>query len=133
MNIEDILEENTLYSFYGVWGNEFKLGSIVFNAIEDPDDGYRSYLDSVPMVKSDSTFYTKPIVNVYFTKVGEDFIYLKDEKQHTWLSVGTDHSDDYYPSFVFDYTPRTDLIDFSEELHNLDSFDPKALHIEKLI
>lgn len=132
MHIEDILEENTLYSFYGVFSNKFKLGSIVFEARENPDDGYRSYLESIPMIKSESTFSSKPFINVYFTCV-DDFIHLKDETGHTWLSVGTNRSDDYYPYFVFDYTPRTDLIDFSEELHNLDSFDPKALHCEKLI
>jgi len=132
MILEDILEENTLYSFYGVFSNEFKLGSIVFEALEDPNDGYRSYLDSVPMIKSSSTFSSKPLVNVYYC-ASEDLIYLKDETGHTWLTIGTDHSDNYYPFFIFDYTPRTDLVDFSIELHNLDSLDPKSLHIEKLI
>lgn len=138
MTITDILEENTLYSFYGVDCNQFKLGNIVFEAIEDRDDGYRSYLDSIPIINSSSIFSGLPIINVYFRESKIDYYYLAgielyDESGHIWLSVGTNHEDSYYPEFVFSYTPRTDIQEYSVEIGNLDDFDPLSLHPEKLI
>ena len=144
LTIQDILEEDTLYSFYGVNGTEFKLGNIVFEAIEDEDDGYRSYLDSVPMVKSDSVFFKRPLINVYYDSYVQQYskneyqdyeggFVLKDETGHVWLTVCTDHGDSYYPYFVFEYTPREDLKDFDDIIENLPEYDPKELHVEKLI
>ena len=131
-NIEfkNVIESDTLYSFYGVNQNCFKLGSIVFEAIEDESDGYRSYLDSIPLVKSDKIFQRRPLANVKVQDDG-DFVYLieyfDDGSEHTWLTIGTGNIDDYYPMFVFDYTPRKDQTEYAEEL------DPLVIHAEKLI
>jgi hypothetical protein len=137
--IEHILEQETLYSFYGVYGETFKLGNLVFEALEDPDDGYRSHLESILLVKSDGIFVDKPIINLYyndnevFLKLEHSEFELVDDTGHVWLSIGTDYTDGYYPLFVFEYTPRTDITEFSQEINNLDKFDPQSLHAEKLI
>lgn len=94
------------YSLYGVHDRCFKLGNTVFEAIEDPDDGYRSYLKSVEIVdkeiKDKLVFSNKPFVNVTLVDATEicgiNFI---DESEHCWLSIGTDVSDSYYPFLYF--------------------------------
>lgn len=98
--------------FYGVDGNAFKLGKTVYEAIEDPSDGYRSYLDSV--VKKDPSglnFFRRSIATVRVKPVDFDrglrgYIFVDVDDGHEWLHVGTDHNDDYYPSFTFSYWPK---------------------------
>lgn len=136
MYMHDLLEEDTLYSFYGVNDNQFKLGNIVFEAIENEDDGYRSMLDAVPVVFSDRIFSRMPIVNVMYRDVSDGYFEgyeFYDETGHVWLKIGTSNVDDYYPIFKFDYEVRLDVTDYAEPLTNLDNYDPKHLHIEKLI
>lgn len=145
MVLDDILEEGTLYSFYGVHDCEFKLGNIVFEALDDPCDGYRSYLDSVPIVNSKSIFSPLPIINLYFKRDSQmlseqfgydmpgDFYIFYDKTGHIWLYFGTDHCDDYYPMFTFHYSPRLDVESYSTPIDNLKSLDPLFKHAEKLI
>ncbi len=92
--------------FYGVDNNCFKLGNQVFEAVEDEDDGYRSYLDSVQLLDTDRLiFFDRPLDTVQVVDQGDWFILLgKDD--HVWLRFGTDYADDYYPMFVFEYTPK---------------------------
>jgi hypothetical protein len=105
--------------FYGVDGNRFRIGltaraGVVFEAIEDPDDGYRSCLRSVESVEPKTTdvFSTRSFAKVVVEKAPEMRRYTRfdgyqlREGSHVWLMLGTDNSDDYYPSFTFDYTPR---------------------------
>jgi hypothetical protein len=126
MNLEDVTEENTYYSFYGVNQNCFKLGQVVFEALEDENDGYRSYLESIYLISSDKIFQRRPIANVRI-EITEYFTYLIDKDDSTILSIGTDNMDDYYPCFVFVYTPDTMQTEYVEEL------DPLVLHAEKFI
>jgi hypothetical protein len=105
--------ENELYQFYGVDGNCFRLSfggeKITLEAKEDPDDGYRSYLDCIVAYNNDNLiFYNIPfsLVEVVFVKeMGFEGFELRDFKDgHIWLKVGTNYMDDYYPYFVFEYT-----------------------------
>lgn len=101
---------DTTREFYGVDWNQFKLGDKVFEAKEDPSDGYRSYLGSIEVVNSDGTFFKTSLDQVkviekdtgYFK--GYELVSMKDG--HVWLKVGTNNNDDYYPYFVFNYSPR---------------------------
>ena len=129
LTVDTILEPGVLYSFYGVDNRYFKLGSIVFEALEDEDDGYRSYLESIPVVYNKGIFHNKPIVNVYYEE-DDEHSYFKDETGHIWLEIGTDNTEDYYPCFVFNYSPRTNVTEYAEPIHNL---DPKSIHAEKFI
>lgn len=113
-------EPNKEYNFFGVDGYHFKLDAQVFEAIEDEGDGYRSYLDSV-LVRdtSDLIFPRTPLDRITIVEVrdegerdwknyrapfdGYNFVAADG---HVWLQVGTNEWDDYYPYFVFRYTPR---------------------------
>lgn len=108
--IEDLYGKKV--KFYGVWNECFKLGSTVFEAVEDEDDGYRSYLETIATrdKTSDMVFATRYIAEVFVVQDCNgyhDGLRLIDaDGGHTWLRVGTDDYDCYYPCFVFDYTPK---------------------------
>lgn len=101
---------NGTYSFFGVCHNEFKLNDQVWEAIEDPDDGYRSYLGSVERKDSNGIFFPNPVAQVRLTHEDDgnrDVYRLADVNDgYVWLEFGTDNTDDYYPYFVFEYHPK---------------------------
>ena len=98
--------------FYGVCANYFKLDDEIWEAIEDEADGYRSYLEDIKVVDNPEglVFSGEPFDEVYKQEVydghREGFEYRSTKDDHLWLFVGTDYTDDYYPLFVFHYTPR---------------------------
>jgi hypothetical protein len=100
------------YAFFGVCGNYFKLDDKIFEAIEDPDDGYRSYLDTVICVENvPATFSRVKLADVVVVKARDEGNYRCDtlidaSDGHVWLRIGTDYSEDYYPCFVFRYSPK---------------------------
>ena len=110
MVFEDLVGK--VFGFYGVDGNEFKLGRKIWLAIEDPDDGYRSYLGSIEVSKenTEGIFFRKPLAKVKVVSVDDrsfnGFELIDEKDQHCWLMVGTDCLDDYYPYFVFNYQPK---------------------------
>lgn len=105
-----------VFGFHGVDNNAFKLSlperDIIIEAIEDPDDGYKSLLECVverpPIVGNNRVFFNVPIVFVKFRDIEEygfkGFV-LYDRDDHVWLKVGTEDYDDYYPMFIFRYSP----------------------------
>ena len=119
---------NKKFDFYGVDGNAFKLGikdkHFVFEAIEDPDDGYRSYLGSINVsLVNNFLFFPKPITKIelqfcsgqsydqnyevygHVEKGFSGFKFLDLKSKKPILTVGTDEYDTYYPCFVFNYDP----------------------------
>ena len=97
--------------FYGIDNECFKLGNQVFEAVEDVENGYRSYLGSVVVVEtSDLIFFRTPLATVVaeeFSEYGLEGIKLVDITDgHVWLSFGTDYNEDYYPCFFMRYQPR---------------------------
>lgn len=98
--------------FYGVSGNDFKLGDTTWEAIEDESDGYRSYLDTIAKkdVADSGPFFREPLATVrveqYSSDMDEGYRLVDVADGHVWLSVGTDSYDDYYPCFRFEYTPK---------------------------
>jgi hypothetical protein len=98
------------FQFYGVCGTCYKLDDTVWEAKEDESDGYRSYLDSVQLREETGnlTFQSRSLgtVNVVPSHGIDGWDIVDVEDGHVWLTIGTDHSDNYYPSFVFQYNPR---------------------------
>lgn len=103
------------WDFFGVENNIFVIGAgnniIAFEALEDPDDGYRSHLDKIESVSLKNIIYNRnPIAEIKIVEIEENsfhgyhFIDVKDN--HIWLKVGTDNWDDYYPCFQFDFHPK---------------------------
>ena len=109
------------YDFYGVDDLAFCIGidgkRIAFKAVEDPDDGYRSYLSTITIPLKGHIFFSVPLARVVLEDrrsdcpserksdfSGWELVDVTDG--HVWLSVGTDYSADYYPCFTFHYAPK---------------------------
>lgn len=97
------------FDFYGVCGSRYKLDDTVWEAVEDPSDGYRSYLLSIEIV-GDSTdiFFENSLGKVFVQECPEynGWKIVCEKTGHIWLKIGTDYSDSYYPSFRFEYVPK---------------------------
>ena len=88
----------------------FALDGVVFTAIEDPNDGYRSSMDRLFI--GGEIKETFPRVKV-FCSMKPNSEYEKNEvlqmidvvSEKIILSVGTGNTDDYYPFFVAEWDP----------------------------
>ena len=102
------------HDFYGVDNNRFKIGNRIFEAIENEEDGYRSCLGSVERKDGEGIFFPHPVARVKIEAFNDpemdyDGIQgyrLVDKSHHTWLIFGTGNYNDYYPYFVFRYSPK---------------------------
>ena len=99
--------------YYGADSGEltFNIDEVVFKVLEDPDDGYRSYLGALEYTDDhNSIFFQTPIAHVRMEVVdietlrGYQLIDVSDS--HIWLQFGTNYSDSYYPHFVFRHRPK---------------------------
>jgi len=93
----------------------FRLDGTVYTAVEDPSDGYRSCMDRVFASPSDEVRNVFPPIRVLAKKKERDAHYggENDTLQlvdlvtgKVVMEVGTDNSDDYYPSFVSHFAPE---------------------------
>jgi len=90
----------------------FRLDGKVYTAIEDPDDGYRSCLGSLILSPDAVMKNVFPPIRVTARKKAEgryqndtlEFIDAITGK--VVMEVGTDDTDDYYPSFVGYFLPQ---------------------------
>ncbi len=92
----------------------FKFQGIVWKAIENECDGYRSMLDQIAYDSFPEKFIAiDNLANVKVKRVydsesiffnGWELIDLEDE--HVWLEVGTNHTDEWYPYIVFRHNPK---------------------------
>jgi hypothetical protein len=96
--------------------NTFQLGSVLFEVEADEDDGYRSYLQDVHILKTDAP-KIQLLGVVEITESSIDGYELRDrEDGFVWLQFGTDNSDSYYPCFVFNTYARPPI---EEEIKKL--------------
>ena len=125
-NYFKLLEKFDALKFYGAGHNSFKVDGIVFEVLEDPDDGYRSSYGGVAVAKGNNEiFFRQPIANVKIRTLEDGDDCLKDDGDdkyrdgiarghqlvdiqdgHVWLEFGTDLHDGYYPYFYFMYNPK---------------------------
>lgn len=98
-------------------GLMFRLDGVVYEAIENPEDDYRSSLgalrraeDGTPMV---NTFTPTHVKCEHIISRGDDYYdtcdilrFTATGNGKTVLEVGTDNSDDYYPSCVLSFFPQ---------------------------
>ena len=95
----------------------FKFDNILWQAVEDDMDGFRSMLDYV--LYADNEMNKKFINNKNLARVileniddtddGGDFAgyVLKDVNDgHIWLRIGTNYTDEWYPCVVFNHIPK---------------------------
>lgn len=87
----------------------FVLDGRTLTAAEDPDDGYRSSLEELletPDVVVKNVFVPCHVVGRAINE-DVDVVELVDEQTgKVVLAVGTADADDYYPSYVADFTPE---------------------------
>lgn len=110
------------------WGDEFedcqvirfRLDGKVYAATEDPDDGYRSSMSDIALlgdVQMRNVFTPTPVIARYVSEreayEGAGYNYQADilelvdaTTNRVVLEVGTDNTDDYYPSFVSAFHPE---------------------------
>lgn len=118
----DAVEYDNAYTTH--WDNEasalrFRLDGISYAAVENPDDGYRSSLDALIIEPGDpkyiNTFKPVEVVCKYISKSDRGYRSSSDcdilkilsvETGECVIEVGTDNTDDYYPSFVGDFNPK---------------------------
>lgn len=98
-------------------GMGFILDGETYLVSEDPDDGYRSSMESlkrgvqIPEGAIVSMFepvelefrYTDPYTKEYGYLKGSDMVVARDSKGRERLAFGTDNVGDYYPCFVAEY------------------------------
>jgi hypothetical protein len=94
---------------YTVNAIRFILDGVTYEAIEDPDDGYRSYMSEL-RTTDEKVRYTFPSVDVLCSlseKYDRNTLCFRDvENGKTILEIGTDHEDGYYPYCVFEWMPE---------------------------
>lgn len=111
-----------VFPFYGVDTNCFKLGLSVWQVMEDPSDGYRSYMDTVLLRDPVGIYSPRSLADVRIGYIeanyeemegsvitSNDFsgYTLTDVKDgHLWLAFGNDDYNDYYPMFLFKFFPK---------------------------
>ena len=128
----------TVLDYYGADAADktFMVDKIVFKVLEDPDDGYRSYLGTMDYTndhrdRAKSIFFKNPIAQVKIMPFDHDPGHDREDQRpgelivdyfgrqatngykivdvidgHVWLEIGTDYTDDYYPYFVFRHQPK---------------------------
>lgn len=85
----------------------FMLDGQTYLAVEDPQDDYRSSMESISRV-DEPTKNQFPVVQVLGRMRDNDPVLelLNVETGKVILSVGTDNADDYYPCWVAAYHPE---------------------------
>jgi len=98
----------------------FGLDNKKYKAIEDPGDGYRSYMNeleeteqiiknALPSVevyckmKASETYYTNDVLEMWDTTTNK-----------LVLAIGTANTDDYYPYCVMEYNPKNMAINIDK-------------------
>jgi len=101
INFDNLIgEKGSLY--YCNQANRFQLGRLLFEVVEDEKDGYRSSMKEVKIV--DDNPPTQNILDSVIIKNSEaieEGYDIVSEDGFVWLTFGTDRSDSYYPTFIF--------------------------------
>lgn len=119
--------ELTTETIKGYFGEEqcniclFLLDGITYIAIENPDDGYRSYCEDLK-ISEKTPRYTFPGIEVLCSMMenedcqNNNVLVIRDVANgKTILEVGTKNYDDWYPYCHFSYTPENMVCNQEEQ------------------
>lgn len=85
----------------------FILDGVAYEAVEDPDDGYRSYMGELNITDKRIRFTFSPVEVLCSMNNDEEILEIRDTNNgETILRLGTDYSDSYYPQCVFNWMPE---------------------------
>lgn len=125
-SLDAFVDSGVFLPFYGMEGDTFRLGNLVFEASEDDCDGYRSSLGDIFERTNERQARTSPLARVRVVYHGHpDYLTddevndfagytLEDESGHRWAYIGTIEMQDYYPCYRALYNPRRDQTDFAQ-------------------
>ena len=104
---KDVYGDKTIFEHASVIN--FILNGVVYSAIEDPEDGYRSSMDEIKVVTDvvvRNTFL--PCQVIAKMQNGDDGVieFIDAKNGMTVLEIGTSHAVDYYPCFVGNFIPE---------------------------
>lgn len=92
---------------------KFELDGIIYMATENPDDGYRSYMNELEIINEPLKFKIPQmqVVCVHDTKdeygdKSDILSFIDVENGKVFLRIGTENTDDYYPYCLFEYKPE---------------------------
>lgn len=100
---------------------KFILDGVIYKAIEDPEDGYRSCLGSIAITnEAVKNSFIPQKMNCVMTPDRDyrqpDILQLFDcETKGLVLEIGTDSSDEYYPICVMSFTPENMAINQQQQ------------------
>lgn len=97
---------------------KFKLDGVTYMAVEDPDDGYRSCCRDLEIVNEECKISLPNILveckmrddfhdSILGTEENDILEFYDVGNNQMFMAVGTGNTNDYYPYFVFEYTPET--------------------------
>lgn len=94
---------------------KFRLDNVTYKAVEDPEDGYRSCCNELEIVDEEcKTKLPAILVECKMREEKNDILEFYDAvNKQMFMAVGTGNIDDYYPYFVFEYTPE--LLSFNTQ------------------
>ena len=106
--------EHAIYGDYKELCNyiKFQLDNTVYLAIENPDDGYRSFCEDLVTEDVPCKIHIPDVLVLCSMKDDNkyeknDILVLTDcETGKTVLEVGTANTDDYYPYCIFEWHPE---------------------------
>jgi hypothetical protein len=87
----------------------FVIDGITYKAIEDPEDGYRSYIKELSITKEkvSNTFPPQKVIGVMKEESDCDTIQFFDSKtKNIVLEVGTEDTNTYYPMCIMRWHPE---------------------------
>ena len=101
------------YNVSGIKGSvgciKFTLDGVTYRALENPSDGYRSWMEELETT-NESCKYKLPntdvvcMVNTSGDGLFLEFVDVVNGK--IFMRIGTSNYNDYYPCCVFEYTPE---------------------------
>lgn len=92
---------------------KFILDGVTYMALEDPDDGYRSYMDELEAINEpcktklpDIPVYCKYRSTTEDNRESDLLDFYDKANGECFLTIGTEDTDDYYPYCVLRYKPE---------------------------
>lgn len=107
--LDTFIKKSETYYQDDATGYRFILDGITYCVIENPDDGYRSYLGNLDTTtdKVDYTFPPQKVIGKMKEDRKTDVLELYDIVTNKLvLEIGTDNYDDYYPCCVMCWYPE---------------------------
>lgn len=91
---------------------KFTIDGTTYMALEDPDDGYRSYMHELEIVEEPCKIKLPNIFVCCHMRGNGDYenndilVFVDFENKKEILEIGTGNYDDYYPYCVLNYYPE---------------------------